>query len=1202
MNLLRERLNLPSIRYFFFGLLLLIFAAVLQHYFSYLKTPERIHKEVERTLHEKEFFLSNVLETLKQNPSFFYQDQKIILNGEKLSSLLPDKGLAVFVYQKDSLVYWSTNSIVLPTDQAMLKKSSPGIEKLNNGYYAIIQTADSITKYVGLILIKNEYTIENEYIKSNFQSDFPVPAGTEIVFDSNPGGIKDVKADYLFTLKLPEKIPPSNLQLIVLLILYITGFLFFIIALYRFFLGISWNHQIKWLFLVIFIMTVILLRYLQVQFRFPQLLYDSALFGPACFSSSFILPSAGDFLINALILLVISYLLYLHFPCSFDLSKRSTILKSLFILVVFLVLLVGFGFCVYVIRVLVINSSIPLTLQKISVLNSYSLVAFIIIASVFLSYLLIVVRLLPYFYILPFLKGHHQRNVDFSFKVNGRSVVFFLFLMSATATLVLNHYNDVVEMEKRKLLAVKLSTNQDPMAEMLFTMLEDELVKEPLFNTAESYDTRHDQVISDDSLTAFVLKKYFRESWNNYNVQITVCQQSKLLRIQPRNELVNCETYFKDIIRDFGKPTSSPYLYYLDYGYGFRNYLAVMPFGIRESAQENGKKVYIEISSKLSFRDLGYPELLIDKNHVPVSDLADYSYAFYRDGRLIHRVGSNQFSLDLDHTLTHQDAHIHYYTTLGLSCLCYPIDRNNVLIISKKAETLLDKIAPFAYLFFVFGIFTFLFLLIVRRPFLLYAVRLKFSDRLQLSMIGMLITSLIIVGFLVVYYITQLNREKNIQSLSERAHSMLVEMQHKLGAEEDLGNTGPDDLNELLVKFSNVFFCDVNLYNPGGQLIASSRPQVFEEGLISNLINNNAYANLRFAHSSLYIHNETIGTHHYSSAYIPFYNDRSKLLAYLNLPYFAKQEELKREISSFLMAFINVYVFLIIIGFFIAILVSNYITRPLKLLTQGFVKLTLGSSNEKLEWHGNDEVGKLVQEYNRKIDELARSAEMLAQSERETAWREMARQIAHEIKNPLTPMKLSVQYLQKSWEEKAGNWDQRIKRFTETMIEQIDSLAFIASEFSAFAKMPDSHTERLDLISIIQNAVSLYKDTVPVIFTIQTESEHHFINADRKQIMRVFTNLLNNSIQAIGEGNPGEIDIRVLTVSGNHLITLTDNGSGILPEEAGKIFQPYFTTKSGGMGLGLAIVRNIILTTGGDITFSSQTGKGTTFTIYLPAF
>jgi len=192
--------------------------------------------------------------------------------------------------------------------------------------------------------------------------------------------------------------------------------------------------------------------------------------------------------------------------------------------------------------------------------------------------------------------------------------------------------------------------------------------------------------------------------------------------------------------------------------------------------------------------------------------------------------------------------------------------------------------------------------------------------------------------------------------------------------------------------------------------------------------------------------------------------------------------------------------------------------------------LKLGKQNEKIEWMQNDEIGSLVIEYNRMVDELAKSADLLAKSERESAWREMAKQIAHEIKNPLTPMKLSVQYLQKAWEEKAPDWEQRLKRFTQTLVEQIESLSSIASEFSDFAKMPKSNFEKIDLTKTIENVISLFKASNQIRFEFSCRDQH-YVSADSEQLQRVFINLINNSIQAITEPEKGLIRITVKKMS-----------------------------------------------------------------------
>ncbi len=1128
-------------------------------------------------------------------------------NSVKLDSFLlsrdfftleSEQGISVFKYHRDTLAFWSSNVAYLSRKLLIREGESKTPVKLKNGWYEAIQIADSANVYVGLIRVKNQFTFENDYLKNDFLADYQVPDGTTLSLKkTTQTGVLNTETS-IFHLDPPDNLEATEQELALLFILYITSFLLLLAALYHLYCEIDFFRKRQWLLLSGFILDIILFRFLTQYFRTPSVLYDSMLFGPSWYSCSALLPSLGDLFVNSLILLVVSYILSIRIPALLNIKGKNTALRVTLTIVAGFIMVAGFIGCLYLVRSLVTDSTIPLSLQNIMVLNPVSIAALVIIATVFTSYLLLFncflkILLSQFSGVSPKAETVVSGVPSFS----GKALMAALVVLSVAATLVLNTYNERKEKEKRSLIAVKISMNRDPIAEMLFATTEEHLRSDNLLRSFYTKDSLFAPGFTEDSLTAYLVSSYFGETWSNYNIQVTLCPEAKLLRIQPRNLLVDCSTYFGDIVEEVGELVS-PDLYYLDYGFGFRNYLAVIPLG--DSAETRKFTAYIDISSKSGYRDQGYPELLIDKKASGVHDLADYSYAFYRDGVLMHRVGSITYSLDLDHEWTHGGEKNHFYTQVGIDHYCYAIDHNNVLIISKKAPSRLDSIAPFSYLLIFLGSFLFLFFLVIRFPFRYEPSHLKFSERLQLAMTGVLVSSLLIIGFLVIYYLTLLNRNKNDESLRDRAHSMLIELQHKLGTFDYLETNKPEGLNEMLVKFSNVFFCDVNLFNPKGLLIGSSRPQIFDEGLVSKRMNAQAWLTLKLQHSSMIIHEESIGQHGYSSAYMPLFNDRYKLLGYINLPYFSKQQELKREISTFLAAFINVYAFLFIIGFMVTYLVSKYITRPLKLLTTGLGQLTFGKSNKKLEWHRNDEVGKLVEEYNRKIDELAQSAELLAKSERESAWREMARQVAHEIKNPLTPMKLSVQYLQKSWDEKSPDLDIRIKKFTETMIEQIDSLAFIATAFSDFSRIPESNKENIEVNEIIRQVISLHDNHPHIRIHFSHEEANHNVFADRKQIMRVFTNLLNNAVQAIGTNESGVIDVAVQTKGILHQITIRDNGCGISDEVKERIFTPYFTTKSGGMGLGLAIVKNIIEGSGGEIRFDSEVGKGTLFTILLP--
>lgn len=231
------------------------------------------------------------------------------------------------------------------------------------------------------------------------------------------------------------------------------------------------------------------------------------------------------------------------------------------------------------------------------------------------------------------------------------------------------------------------------------------------------------------------------------------------------------------------------------------------------------------------------------------------------------------------------------------------------------------------------------------------------------------------------------------------------------------------------------------------------------------------------------------------------------------------------------------------------------------------------------------------------IDELEESAVQLARSEREQAWREMAKQVAHEIKNPLTPMRLTVQNFQRKFNPEDENIHSKLDEYSKTLIQQIDTMSSIASAFSNFAKMPAQQNETLNVVNIVKLALEIFNEDY-IVFT--SEKEEIIAKLDRTQLIRVVTNLVKNAIQAMPEKKTPKIDINVSTNNGNVVITVSDNGSGVSDENIDKVFEPKFTTKTSGMGLGLAMVKNIVETYKGTITFKTEKDKGTVFKVAFP--
>jgi nitrogen fixation/metabolism regulation signal transduction histidine kinase len=290
---------------------------------------------------------------------------------------------------------------------------------------------------------------------------------------------------------------------------------------------------------------------------------------------------------------------------------------------------------------------------------------------------------------------------------------------------------------------------------------------------------------------------------------------------------------------------------------------------------------------------------------------------------------------------------------------------------------------------------------------------------------------------------------------------------------------------------------------------------------------------------------------------------------------------------------------MLLVAFAVAYFLSSYITKSLKTISDKLSETSLNQKNEKIVLEASSkEINLLIKAYNAMVDELEESALKLAQSEREEAWREMAKQVAHEIKNPLTPMRLTVQSFQIKFDPNDPNLKQKVNDYSETLIQQIDTMSSVASAFSNFASMPAQQNETLNVVDVVELTMDLFNEDY---VHFKAEEGEIISKIDRTQLIRIITNLVKNAIQAIPEQQENKVVAVTVKKESNHvIISVSDNGIGIAIADFNRIFEPKFTTKSSGMGLGLSIIKNIIENYNGTITFVSRKGKGTTFTVSLP--
>ena len=403
--------------------------------------------------------------------------------------------------------------------------------------------------------------------------------------------------------------------------------------------------------------------------------------------------------------------------------------------------------------------------------------------------------------------------------------------------------------------------------------------------------------------------------------------------------------------------------------------------------------------------------------------------------------------------------------------------------------------------------------------------------------------------------------------------------------------------NEDIYRISNVHKIPIKIYDLQGNLIVKS-DDGFVKDTSDTFIANETLENLANTPGKRWVEHTSIDGVQYQQSYTYINDNQFKPLAILSLRYVENDEFITRELDEFLRRLAEGYLFMFLVAIGLSYILSRYITKSLKTISDQMVKTRLDKRNQRININDpSEEITNLVEAYNNMIDELETSAAKLAQGEREQAWREMAKQVAHEIKNPLTPMRLTVQSFQHRFDPADPDIRKKVNEYSNTLIQQIDVMSAIAETFSNFAKMPAQQTETLNVPYVVKLALDIFNEQF---ITFYTEKEEIIAKFDRTQLIRVVTNLVKNAIQATQDVENPQIRVEVKNDKERVCILVIDNGMGISDENAPLIFQPKFTTKTSGMGLGFAMVKSIVESCDGSVTFTSRTGTGTVFKVSLP--
>ncbi len=762
------------------------------------------------------------------------------------------------------------------------------------------------------------------------------------------------------------------------------------------------------------------------------------------------------------------------------------------------------------------------------------------------------------------------------------------------------------EWTSRKTMAENLASLEDESNERLLSIALSDLDNRFLASNFYRFSDEEDGKAFRDSILTINYKGYL----NKYDTRLYVFKDTTFIPLYNEDDLSN-ETLNNIISLQSKQSENVEGLYSFVASYNKVTYITK-----RLVTDPPGKilgAVFIVSTPKTTTASALEATLFKEPNDNDPKESPIYSYAIYKDRSLTESSSKYPFATSLtnDQMPKHE---VEKRKNEDFDELWYRDSTGKVVVLARKGDSIIEAITLFSFifcsfLFLVSIIQTISFLLkigIDRRElknFFLVNIRTQVhSTIIFISVLSFLIIAIATISF----FIKRYNRN-NADKLSRTMNVMVNEMKKRIAEHsmfddvtkiyEPGSNT---ELKKLVNEVANIHNVDVNVYDLDGNLRVSSQENIYDKGVLSKRMNPEAFFHLNRLREVERVQQEYISNLSYLSIYAPVRSDDGREYAYLNIPYFLSQFELHQEISNFLVTIIILNAFILLTAGVIALFITNRITRSFSLIGDKMKEVNLGKMNEEIIWKRNDEIGELVKEYNKMVNKLGESAEVLARSEREGAWREMARQVAHEIKNPLTPMKLSIQYLQKAILNNSPDVKELTSKVANTLVEQIDHLSKIAFDFSQFANIGNTQVELFDMHEVLASLKELYQRSQQIEINWEAIPDKIMLRADKTQMNRLFTNLFQNAVEACDEKERCVIDVNELQQNGSIIVSVKDNGEGIPVSMQSKIFVPNFTTKSSGTGLGLAMCKSIVEQAHGKIWFDTKLGEGTTFHIELP--
>ncbi len=1168
---------------------------------------------------------NNLDRAIKEMEEAIEGDMPSVVNGDFQS--FEDKDFAVYVYENLDLIQWSDKGFVPPSSQVD-EPFKIKLLKVGQGDFLIRKWEINPTKFlIGVITLRRNYPIENNYLHSSINEIiFPngdysilpptVSLGSEVVVNNDV--VFKISTTNLGT---PTAHHPTGVLLVFIALIIGIIFVFKVTT--------SRLSRFPDLVIVIFLVVLFLIRKGMVSLNFPQAYWTSRLFDPQWFSSSNINQSLGDLLINQITVFFLCLYLFRNYYRFLLIRKMLArpITTSILSIVSALAILFGILYPFVVVQTLYNNSSIVIDITQSLQFDILRIVAFMVLTFAWGSSFLFVhvfsrllirhkrsaydlifalVGCIPFVLINLNTGQYYQSSLCIGVFFIGAlwsiriysslkrlSYRTFVYLFFTAFCFALNgaysifYFNQLEKVENEFRFAENFLIDRDYLGESLLQEVAHQVASDIFIQTRLA-----SPFLGKDAVRQKVRQVFIPNYFNKYDDEIYFFNAAG----DPLENRIT--TTFSEMVSQYDKEafrTDYSGVYFINSPTSdvTQKYLVVIP--IRRMNVLVGY-VLLELSLKKIIPDSVYPELLVDNRFNQFYRTEDLSYAVYRDEEIIFSSGDFNFQRFFDYSWLGDPAiHTEGVSKLGYMHIAFEDQSNRVAVVSMPNVRMSYALANFSFLM-VLGLGIILILVLALGLVNYWRGRkLVFSARIQLFLNLSFFLPLIVVSVTTLSLTTLSSKEQLDKEYIDKSRVFGDQMAVIL--DDYLMDNYSLDFETELTDLAKLSSLDANIYRPYGKLLSSSQPLIYENGLLSEYINPEALERIRNG-ESLFITPEQVGTLQYFVSYTVLQSPRTgEMIGILGIPFFQAGPSLEKAqvtvLANILNVFAGIFILLVVLSYF----VSQWLTYPLKIITQSLSKTSLTQMNQPLTWKADDEIGLMVKEYNQMLFNLGESKAELEQTQREKTWREMAQQVAHEIKNPLTPMKLTLQQLERAIKSET-NTPEKTDKAIASLLQQVDSLNEIASSFSSFAKMPEPVIRELELISLLKRVVNLHSHSGEIILTVSLKEI--FIQGDDQLLSRIFSNLIINGFQAARPGVTASVSIDVSTAAEMVRLTFKDNGKGIKAEFSESVFTPHFSTKKSGSGLGLAISRQGIEQMNGKIWFESQVGVGTRFYIELP--